>query len=258
MYQTLLKMPRPDLKVVYYINMPEIFNSSQASKDKSVNKNSSNPANSKKKTQEKKSIHRDIDEYSEIMKHEKPVNGCLGAFLPKPFKIGFDSQMTDEKIILALRQHPVILVKKIIIIIFAILFPLFFSSFPFTDFFPQSYQIAMTLAWYTLILGFALETFLVWFFSVFLITDERIIDVDFLSLLFKDISSAKIDSIEDISSKTGGMMATVVDYGTVYIQTAGEKTELQFENIPQPAKVAAVLNELMIEEEREKIEGRVR
>ena len=115
----------------------------------------------------------------------------------------------------------------------------------------------MTLGWYTLTLGFALETFLVWFFSVFIITDERIIDVDFLSLLFKDISSAKIDAIQDISSKTGGALATVVDYGTVYIQTAGESTEIQFENVPQPAKVAAVLNELLLEEEKEKLEGRV-
>jgi len=52
-------------------------------------------------------------------------------------------------------------------------------------------------------------------------------------------------------------LATVVDYGTVYIQTAGEKTEIEFENVPQPAKVAAILNELLLEEEREKIEGRV-
>jgi len=115
----------------------------------------------------------------------------------------------------------------------------------------------MIVGWYTITMGLALETFLVWFFSVYIITDERIIDVDFISLLFKDVSSAKLDDIQDISSKTGGLLATVVDYGTVYIQTAGEKTEIEFENVPQPAKVAAILNELLLEEEREKIEGRV-
>jgi hypothetical protein len=99
---------------------------------------------------------------------------------------------------------------------------------------------------------------LIWFFSVFIITDERIIDVDFVSLLFKDVSSAKIDAVQDISSKTGGMLASLLDFGTVHIQTAGEQREIQFENVPHPAKVAALLNELMLEEEREKTEGRVK
>jgi hypothetical protein len=220
--------------------MPEIFNSSyQAKKDTSVNKSKSD---SKKKHKKRRSV----DEYSEIMRNEKTKKNCIGSFLPKPFKIGFDTQLNDEQIILVLRQHPIVLAKKIFGILIAILFPLMFTSFPFTDFFPSSYQFAMTLGWYTLTLGFALETFLVWFFSVFIINDERLIDVDFLSLLFKDISSAKIDAIQDISSKTGGALATIVDYGTVYIQTAGESTEIQFENVPQPAKVAAILNELLL------------
>ena len=112
-------------------------------------------------------------------------------------------------------------------------------------------------SWYMLMFSYALATFLIWFFSVFIITDERIIDVDFVSMLFKDVSAAKIDVIQDVSSKTSGFLASVINYGTVYIQTAGEQREIQFENIPQPAKVAALLNELMLEEEREKHEGRV-
>ncbi|MFZ5438227.1 MAG: hypothetical protein ACOZAK_04205 [Patescibacteria group bacterium] len=232
--------------------MPEIFNASnQAKKKDQVTQNSADAPSTTKK-------RHSVDEYSEIMRQEKPQKNYLASFLPKPFKIGFDTQMDGEQIVLVLRQHPITLIKKVATILVMLLMPIILPKVSFVDFFPLSYQSAMVLGWYTITLGFALETFLVWFFSVFIITDERIIDVDFLSLLFKDISSAKIDAIQDISSKTGGMLATVVDYGTVYIQTAGEKTEIQFENVPQPAKVAAILNELLLEEEKEKIEGRVR
>jgi hypothetical protein len=244
-------MHSPDLKVIYYNSyMPEIFNSAkQAKKEEPVPSNHSDSSKAKSS--------RSVDEYSAILKQEKPKNNCLGPFLPKPFMIGFDNQMAGEQIVLVLRQHPVVLIQKIIGVIIATFLPIMFGSVGMESFFPQSYLFAMTLGWYTLILGYSLETFLVWFFSVFIITDERIIDVDFVSLLFKDISSAKIDAIEDISSKTGGMLGTIVDYGTVYIQTAGESPEIQFENVPQPAKVSAILNELILEEEREKIEGRV-
>lgn len=238
--------------------MPEIFSSSPSQKKDTVTSDS--PTLSQEKPLQDSTAPqktRNVNDYSEIMKREKPAHNALLPFLPKPTTVCFDSQMSNEEIILVLRQHPITLFKKIGIILFMVLFPLFFPHLALVDFFPASYQGAMILGWYTLTLGFALEAFLVWFFSVFIITDERIIDVDFLSLLFKDISSAKIDAIQDISSKTAGALASVVDYGTVYIQTAGESTEIQFENVPQPSKVAAILNELLLEEEKEKNEGRV-
>ena len=50
---------------------------------------------------------------------------------------------------------------------------------------------------------------------------------------------------------------SVFDFGTVQIQTAAEKTMFEFEDVPHPAQVTKLINELMLEEEREKIEGRV-
>lgn len=241
-----------------YDSMPEIFSSTPSQKKDNVI--SESPTSPQEKTPEAvphSTKKRNVDDYSEIMKREKPGRNSLLPFLPKPTDVCFDTQTSNEEIILVLRQHPITLLKKVGIIFFMVLFPIFFPHLALVDFFPASYQGAMILGWYTLTLGFALEAFLVWFFSVFIITDERIIDVDFLSLIFKDISSAKIDAIQDISSKTAGALASIVDYGTVYIQTAGESTEIQFENVPQPSKVAAILNELLLEEEKEKNEGRV-
>lgn len=208
-------------------------------------------AHNRKKTQ------RSVDDYSEIMRGEKPSRNHWRAYLPKPVKIHFDTQASEEHVILLLRQHPVTLLRAGLLIFFALLAPLFIDLTFFSDFLPARYIFAMKLSWYLLTFSYALSTFLTWFFSVFIISDERIIDVDFISMLFKDVSSAKIDAIQDISSKTSGFLASILDYGTVHIQTAGEERELQFENVPHPAKVAALLNELLLEEEREKIEGRV-
>jgi uncharacterized membrane protein YdbT with pleckstrin-like domain len=110
--------------------------------------------------------------------------------------------------------------------------------------------------WYLMVLGFSIEAFLSWFFNAYIITDERVIDIDFLSLIYKNISSAKLDNIEDIIATSGGALRAIFDFGTVTIQTAGAEVEFDFEAVPFPSRVTALLNELLIEEEREKIEGR--
>ena len=91
------------------------------------------------------------------------------------------------------------------------------------------------------------ERFLSWFFNIHIVTDERIIDVNFPSILYKDISECRIENIEDISSKIGGFIRSFLNYGDVLIQTAGTLPEISFEAIPNPDKAAEVINDLIPE-----------
>ena len=43
---------------------------------------------------------RQVEDYSEVMKHETATDNPLKAFIPKPNKITFEIQDRDEKIIL--------------------------------------------------------------------------------------------------------------------------------------------------------------
>lgn len=201
---------------------------------------------------------RQVEDYSEVMKHETATDNPLKAFIPKPNKITFEIQDRDEKIILVLRQHPITQVKNLFILLFSFLvIPWLLKTAGILAFFPNQFRLAFNVFLVVLFLGMALRYFLLWFFNVYIITDERIIDVDFLSMIYKNISTAKIENIEDITKQTSGIMASVFDYGTILIQTAATKNEFEFEHVPHPAAVVKLLNELVLEEEREKIEGRV-
>jgi hypothetical protein len=202
-------------------------------------------------------IMRNVDEYSETMRDEKSSNGVFKSFLPKPEKVFFASQHREETVLLLLRRHPITQVPWILAAIVLALLPFLFSSVGLLDFLPANFQLAATVGWYLLIISFVLESFISWFYNVYIITDERVIDVDFVNLLYKNISSAKIDAIEDITTISGGVLSSVFNFGTIKIQTSAAVTEFEFEDVPQPAKVTAFLNDMMVEEEREKIEGRV-
>ena len=58
--------------------------------------------------------------------------------------------------------------------------------------------------------------------------------------------------------KVGGFFRNLMDFGDVFIQTAAQIPQFEFDDVPQPARVAKIIRELVTEEEIEKIEGRVR
>lgn len=200
--------------------------------------------------------HRHVDEYSETMRAEACTTNPLSSFIAKPPQMRFVSQEINESIVLVLRQAPITQLRWILLASVLLTLPLFTGGLGVFSDIPGKFKLAALLGWYLLLFGFVLEQFLKWFYNVYIITDERIIDVDFHSLIYKSISAAKIDNIEDTTARTGGFLASLFNYGTVVIQTAADKREFEFDNVPQPNKVTQVINELIIEEEREKFEGR--
>jgi len=131
-------------------------------------------------------------------------------------------------------------------------------SFIDVNIFPERFITATVILWYLLTLGIGINSFLSWFYNLSIITDERIIDVDFVNLIYKNVSAAKIDKVEDVTVKTSGAIRNILDYGTVNIQTAAEKTEFEFTDVPHPQQIAKLINELMLEEEQEQLEGRAK
>ena len=201
--------------------------------------------------------HRHVDDYSEVMRNEPVCDNVLAAYMPKPSKLFIDILAENEHIILVLRQHPITQLRLVFAVMIMAALPLLFTTTDIFNFLPATYRFAAGFGWYLLTAGFALESFLNWFFRVFIITDERVIDVDFISMVHKNVSTTKIDKIEDVTSINVGFFSSLVDYGTVIIQTAATKQELHFESVPHPSRVTSLLNDLILEEELEKIEGRV-
>ena len=139
-----------------------------------------------------------------------------------------------------------------------IIAPIVLSIFPLLTFLPQEFQLIAVLGWYLITTAFLLENFLTWFFNVNIITDERIIDIDFFNLIYKQVSDTNIDKIQDVTYTMGGVARTLFNYGDVFVQTAAEVPNFDFLAVPNPDKVAKILQDLRIEEEIEKLEGRVR
>lgn len=184
--------------------------------------------------------------------------GTLSSLEVMPSRVQFEAQDPEEHIILLLRPHWATNIWWNIVLVLLVFVPVFFPLIPVVSTLPSAYQLVVTLLWYAMLLAFAFEEFLTWFFSVNIVTDERVIDVDFYGLLFKHVSVAQLSKIQDINYTQKGILASVFNVGNVTIQTAGEVQTIDFNNIPNPDRVVKILSELVAQEEQEALEGRTR
>lgn len=180
----------------------------------------------------------------------------LTAFAVNPTGLRFETQEEEEKVILFLRQHiivnvPWILITILLVIAPTVIFPLLFRALSLNVAFPASYYVVGTMFWYLATFGFALASFIGWFFNIYIVTNERIIDIDFFYLLYKKFSEAELTKIQDINYTSGGLLAAVFNFGNVVVETAGEAPNIDFELIPFPEKVVETIRELTEHEEGE-------
>ena len=184
-----------------------------------------------------------------------------------PKNLAVEVQDPNEEILLLTRRHILTNLGWVAVVIAMLLAPLLFGYFPMVELLPDRFQIMTVVLWYLVTLAITLEGFFNWYFDVFIVTDERIIDVDFKNLIYKNITTAKIDRIEDVTHSVSGAIPSFFNFGNVMIQTAGAVVKmspqettpfLEIWNTPNPGKISKLINELILEEEREKIEGRVR
>lgn len=220
--------------------MPDIFISQDESKGK---KDSPNPITSKQ-----------LDTQVENKAHEKlpgHTHNPLAAYCYYPDAVDFETRDSDEEIILLLRMHPITNVGWILIAILMLLAPLTLRSFPILAFLPENFQFISVLIWYLITTAFVIESFLTWFYNVYIVTDQRVIDIDFYNLVYKEVSDANFDKIEDVTFKMGGVIRTLFNYGDVFIETAGEVPQFEFLAVPNPHQVVKIIHELIINEKQE-------
>lgn len=71
------------------------------------------------------------------------------------------------------------------------------------------------------------------YLDVWIVTNFRIIDVDQVGLFNRTVSAFRFDHIQDASVKVSGLLATIIDFGTVEIRTASEES-FKFKGVAHP------------------------
>ncbi len=131
----------------------------------------------------------------------------------------------NEKIIMIIHRHWIVLLGKVLAGFFLLLFP--FIAIPFI---PNVATIAIAPILFFFILYLMiiiLLFFIFWFnyyFDAWIITTERIVDINQRGLFNREISEFMLDHVQDVVIDIPGMIATLLKFGDIAIQTAGDKS----------------------------------
>lgn len=184
----------------------------------------------------------------ETEKERKRIPGhthnIFSSFCLYPEDIDFETREGDEKIILMVRKHIMTNFGWLAITVLLLFVPGVVKTFGILSILPAGYSFIAILIWYLVIMAYAFENFVDWYFDVYFITNMRIVDINFSNLINKHVSGAIVDKVQDVTYTTSGVFRTLFDFGDVFIQTAAEVSEFDFFAVPKPERVAKIIDDL--------------
>lgn len=84
-----------------------------------------------------------------------------------------------------------------------------------------------------------------YYLDVWVITNQRIIDIEQRGLFSREIATMQLSKIQDITTDVSGLIPTMIGFGNVHVQTAGLEREFVIKGVPQPHKVREALEQAL-------------
>jgi len=153
-----------------------------------------------------------------------------------------------ERLIIFLRRHWINLLTQLFpFLILTLVLPVIY----FSSLYLLNVKIINDFQWDLIRLAVALLSLLLWSFlfvvfidyylDVWIVTNERIVNIEQKGLFRREISELRLENVQDLTTEITGVIPTFFDFGDLYVQTAGKRERFQFKNIPHPERVRDVI-----------------
>jgi len=143
----------------------------------------------------------------------------------------FEDQFDDEEVLLVFRRHPVVMRKGLVFGMLGLLL----GTLPALVRPEYSYFFGGLAAGFLLMIILFMPAWIAWYFSVFIVTDQRLIQVSQKGLFHKSVVDISLQQIKSLNYEIAGLQETLLGFGTILIQTY--IGDLVIKDIHHPAKV---------------------
>lgn len=153
----------------------------------------------------------------------------------------FVAQKSYEKVEYTLRRHwltflPVLVTLLVMFAVPIVVLFIFQNLFP--DFLTGPITYPLTILFGSIYFLFALMFFYIQFIDYYLdmwiITNDRLIDIEQKGLFSRSITELELFRIQDVTSNTEGLWGTLLHYGDVSIATASNTSSIILHKVPRP------------------------
>lgn len=168
---------------------------------------------------------------------------------PVPAKY-FEDQFDDEEVLFVFRKHPIVMRRGLIIGLLAWLIgPIITLVLTYTQpnnpptmaFFGLSLLISIAVGIILLI-----PSWISWYFSVFIVTDQRFIQITQRGLFHRAVADLGLKQIQSVNYEVDGFQATLLGFGTMNLRTY--VGDLTIHEVHHPAKIQKQLLDILRKE----------
>jgi hypothetical protein len=127
----------------------------------------------------------------------------------------FEDQLDHEEVLFVFRKHPVVMRKGLVISMLAILL----GTVPSLIKPEYIYLFGGLAAGLLLSILLFMPSWISWFYSVFIVTDQRLIQISQKGLWNRSVVDIGLGQIQMVNYHVGGFQETLLGYGTIMMQT---------------------------------------
>jgi hypothetical protein len=150
----------------------------------------------------------------------------------------FEDQFDDEEVIYVFRKHPIVTRKGLVIAMLGILLPVLVVGIMT---YVRPAAVSMTLFFGSIAAGLLLgvllyfPSWIAWYYSVFIVTDQRFIQITQKGLFHRSVVDIGLNQIQMVNYEISGLQETLLGYGTIMMQTY--LGDLVIHDVHHPAKI---------------------
>jgi len=162
-----------------------------------------------------------------------------------------------EKVLHKLRRHPFTFLPMVFFLLLLLALPIVVGILLKTQL-PAWLEnettfmalILLGSAYYLGILIFFFTNFIDFYLDIFIVTNDRLIDMEQNGLFSRTVAEVDLYQIQDITSEVKGFFSTMFNYGNMTIQTAGALPKFIVNNIKDPHHLRQELMDLAEEDRK--------
>ena len=156
----------------------------------------------------------------------------------------FNDQFDDESVLFVFRKHPIAMRKGLVLACFGPLFGIL----------PAAIRPSLGFGWFYggllggVLLGFLMlfPYWIAWYYSLFIVTDQRFIQITQRGLFHKSVVDLGLNKIQSTNYEIRGVQATLLGFGTIVIQTY--MGDMIIHEVHHPAKVIRQISTILREQ----------
>ncbi len=145
----------------------------------------------------------------------------------------FADQFDDEEVLTVFRKHPIVMRKGLVM----------GSIGPLLGVIPAAVKPELGFGWFFgglgigVVLGLLLffPSWIAWHYSVFIVTDQRFIQITQKGLFHRSVVDIGLQQIQMVNYEVAGLQQTALGFGTIMMQTY--MGDLVIHDIHHPAKI---------------------